>query len=324
MPKGEELLIAEPVERDREGLRKLFDSDGYISTACTDPAQARDLVMRKFFPCALIDLDFGGTNEGLALATYVSQHSAPTRVVLMCGRRSFEAAVEALRIGVVDIVSKRPDQIDHLRAAMQRAVDRYHAGSKNSSLLREVRAVLDDAMKILLLLGRRVYGSADSSGAGLQMKPAILVIDEDQAFLQQAANLLTDKPWEISVELSGGSGLDKASTFSFQIICVRDELADLPGQMLLRSAQSQKSGSLGLLYSQTGTGHIDRYEGGSVKASDAPFRGAAHLVEKLGQLVDELGTLREERRYLQAFRAEHGQFLKRFADLKVRIDSLSD
>jgi DNA-binding NtrC family response regulator len=324
--KGEELLIAEPAERDREGLRKLFDAMGYVSTACSDVGQARDLVKRKFFPVALVDLDFGGTNEGLALIAFILEHSRPTKVVLMSGRRSYEAAVEALRVGVVDIVSKRPDQIEHLRSAVQRASDRYHAGNKDSSFLREVRAVLDDAMKILLVLGRRVYGGAgaDSSGAGLQMKPAILVIDEDQSFLQSVANLLADKPWDISVELSGGSGLDKASTFSFQIICVRDELADLPGQMLLRSAQSQKTGSLGLLYSQTGSGYIDRYEGGSVRSSDAPFRGAQHLVERLGQLVDELGTLREERRYLQAFRAEHGTFLKRFADLKTRLESLSD
>lgn len=326
MANGEELLIAEPVERDREGLRKLFDSAGYICTASVDGAQARDVVKRKFFPVALVDLDFGGTNEGLSLAAYIAESSRPTKVVLMSGRRAYEAAVDALRLGVVDIVSKRPDQVDALRTAVQRALDRYHAGNKDSTLLREVRAVLDDATKLLLALGRRAYGGAggDSSGAGLQMKPAILVIDENQAFLQQVANLLAEKPWDISVELSGGSGLDKASTFSFQIICVRDELADLPGQMLLRSSQSQKTGSLGLLYSQQGNGRIDRYEGGYVKKSDTPFRGAAHLVERMEQLVGELGAMREERRYLQAFRAEHGPFLKRFADLKVRIDSLTD
>ena len=31
-----------------------------------------------------------------------------------------------------------------------------------------------------------------------------------------------------------------------------------------------------------------------------------------------------ERRFLQAFRGEHGAFLKRFAELKVRLDGLSD
>ncbi|HEX7479537.1 MAG TPA: response regulator [Polyangiales bacterium] len=324
MSQGEELLIAETAERDREGLRRLFDSEGFVSTVCVDAAQARDLVKRKFFPAALIDLDFCTTNGGLELATYIQQHSRPTRIVLMAGRRSFEAAVEALRAGVVDIVSKRPDQVEHLRAAVHVAVDRYRAGSKDSSLLREVRSVLEDAMRIMLTLGRRVYGGGDSSGAGLQMKPAILIIDEDQRFLQQTANLLADKPWDVSVEMSGGSGLDKASTFSFQIVCVCDELADLPGQMLLRSAQSQRVAALGLLYSRAGQGHVDRYEQGQIKATEAPFRGPEHLLEKLAALVDEVQALREERRYLQAFRADHGPFLKRFADLKVRIESLSD
>lgn len=324
MAQGEELLIGEPAERDREGLRRLFEGAGYVCTVPSDPNQARDLVKRKFFPAALIDLDFGGTSEGLALAAYIAEHSRPTKIVLMAGRRSFEAAVDALRIGVVDIVSKRPDQVDRLRQAVQMALDRYHAGHKESSLLREMRSVLDDSMKIMLTLGRKVYGSGDSSGAGLQMKPTILIVDEDQSFLQQAASLLAEKSWDVSAELSGGSGLDKASTFSFQIVCARDELADLPGQMLLRSAQSQRGSALGLLYSQAGAGRIDRYENGQVRATESPFRGPEHLVARLSELVDELSVMREERRHLQAFRKDHGPFLKRFAELKARIDTLGD
>jgi hypothetical protein len=81
---------------------------------------------------------------------------------------------------------------------------------------------------------------------------------------------------------------------------------------------------MGLVYSSSGQGRIDRYEAGQVKRTYAPFKGAAHLVEVMGELVGELASIREERRYLQAFRAEHGQFLKRFADLKSRIDSLAE
>jgi DNA-binding response OmpR family regulator len=323
MAQGEELLIAEGIERDRDGLRKMFEADGYICTAADSSETAQDLLRRKFFPIALIDLDFGGTNEGLALADYIAQHSRPTRIVMITGRRSFDAAVRALRAGVVDIVNKRPDQVEHLRSAVALALDRYQSGSKDSQLLREARGVLDDAMRIVLALGRKLYAGEGSSGAGLKMKPAILIVDEDQAFLKQVANVLANKPWEVSVEMSGGAGLDRASTFSFQIVCVRDELADLPGQMLLRSAQAQKTSALGLLYSQVGQGRIDRYELGQAKGSVTPFTGPEHLAETLGQLVGELGRVHEERRYLQAFRAEHGVFFKRFAELKARIDSLS-
>ncbi|HKP60937.1 MAG TPA: response regulator [Polyangiales bacterium] len=323
MVQGEELLIAEPVERDRKALRKLFDAEGYVCTAANDMAHACDVVQRKFFPVALVDLDFEGTNRGIELIQFIHERSAPTRIVLMAARRSFEAAVAALRTGVVDIVNKRPDQVEHLRSAVRLAVDRSQAGHKQGGLVREVRGVLDDALKIMLGLQRRLHPTDVNSAAGIDMKPAILIVDNDQPFLQQTANLLGGKPWEVSVELSGGSGLDRATMFGFQIVCVRDEL-DLPGQMVIRSCQAQKSATLALLYSQVGQGRIDRYEGGQVTHSDTPFRGPEHLVERMSSLVSEIASLREERRYLQLFRSEHGPFLKRFADLKARIDSLSE
>jgi DNA-binding response OmpR family regulator len=178
-------------------------------------------------------------------------------------------------------------------------------------------------MRIMIALGRKLYGN-DGSSSGLKIKPAILIVDEDQPFLQQVANLLADRPWDVSVEMRGGPGLDRASSFAFQIVCARDEMADLPGHMLLRSVQVQRRAPpLGVLYSQHGAGRVERYELGQSKVGDQPFRGASHLVAVLEGMVEELTLLREERRYLQAFRNEHGPFFKRFADLKARIDSLA-
>jgi DNA-binding NtrC family response regulator len=322
MAQGEELLIAESAERDRSGLRSVFEAEGFVCTVAANPEQARDWIRRKFFPVALIDLDFGGTNEGLALAAHAQQHSQPTKIVMLTSRRSFEAAVSALRVGVVDIVNKRPDQVSHLRGAVALALDRYHSSSKDSALVREARAVLDDAVRIMLELGRRLY-SHDGSSATLRIKPTILVVDHNQNFLQSVANLLADRPWDVSVEMRGGSGLDRASSFAFQVVCVRDELADLPGHMLVRTAQAQKHAPLGLVYSQLGQGRVDRYEGGVVKLSQQPFEGPEHLVRVLDKLVAELQQMREERRYLQAFRSDYGPFFKRFADLKSRIDTLA-
>lgn len=317
---GEEILIADSADRDREGLRKLFDDAGYVCTSCKDMDTARELTRRKFFPAAVIDLDFGSTNGGIDLARYLHQHSKPTQVVILAGRRSFEAAVDALRLGVLDIVSKRPDQIAQLRASVDRAVDRYHAG-EGSGLVGEMRAAMEDALQIMFSMARRVYRKDDGSDSGVKMKPAILVIDEDQRFLGEVANLVAGKNWDISVELSGGSGLDKASTFSFQLFAVREELSDLPGSMVVRSAQGQGAESVALLYSLSAR-RIERYEKGNAVKS-WPFTGPADLVRCIEETVAEIATLREERRYLQAFRSEHGAFLRRLADLKARIETLS-
>ena len=320
---GEELLIADSGERDREGLRKLFDDQGFICTACGDVEPAKELVRRKFFPVALIDLDFGSTGGGLDLARFIQQTSRPTRIVLLTGRRSYEAAVDALRVGVVDVISKRPDQIAHLLSTMQRALDLYRSGDKGSALMGEIKDVIEDSLRIMLSMARKIYRSTDSSGGGFTVKPAILVIDEDQRFLKQLANALGDKGWDVSIELSGGSGLDRASTFNFQIVAAREQLSDLPGDMLLRSAQAHQSQLLGVLYSTQGEGKVERHEGGRVTKS-WPYTGPESLVRCMEELVAELTQRREERRYMQGFRSEHGAFLKRVAELKARIEQLSD
>jgi DNA-binding NtrC family response regulator len=320
---GEELLIADGVDSDREGLRRMFEGRGFVCTAVGDAASAQELVRRKFFPAAIIDLDFAGTNGGLDLARFVQETSRPTRVVLLAGRRSFEAAVDALRLGVVDVVSKRPDQIEHLAATVHRAIDLSHSGDKGGALMREVRGVLEEAVRILFAMGKRVYGGEGSSGAGFAIKPAILIIDEDQQLVRQLAALLADKPWDVSVELSGGAGLDKASTFSFQIVAARRALSDLPGDMLLRSAQAQQTQTLGLVYEPGPGGRAERFEGGKATRNWA-CTGPEDVVRSMQELVAEIAQRREERRFMQAFRSEHGPFLKRFADLKVRIDALTD
>ena len=320
---GEELLIADGVDRDREGLRKLFDEQGFICTACGDVETAKELVRRKFFPVALIDLDFGATGGGLEFARYVQETSRPTRILLLAGRRSFEAAVEALRLGVVDVVSKRPDQVAHLRAGVARAFDLYRSGDKDSPLMNEVNAVIEESLRIMMAMARKLHGTSDGSASGLSMKPAILIIDEDQQFLRQVAGLLGDKPWDVSIELSGGAGLDRASTFSFQIVAVREQLTDLPGQMVLRSAQAHNVQLLGLLYAGAGQPRVERHDGGRLTRT-WPWTGPETLVRCLEELVIELSARREERRYMQAFRSEHGAFLKRVAELKARIDQLTD
>lgn len=326
MAKGDELLIADSVQRDRDGLRKMFEDEGYVCTAAASSAQARELAGRKFFPAAVVDLDFERTNGGLELARFLREHSRPTAVVLLTSRRSYEAAVDALRMGLVDVIQKRPDELSRLSRAVGVAVDRYRATDKDSVLLQEVRSVLDAAFKIMLSMVRRVYGegSAGSSVARLAAPPAILIVDDDQTFLQALSQILGERDWTVAVEVSGGAGLDKASSEQFEIVAARAELADLPGSMIVKTVQSQKPKTLGLVYSAPGPdGRMEQYEQGRLEQTDMSFEGPEQLVDKLQDMVGQLAAMQQERRYLRAFRNEHGDFLKRYADLKTRLDALT-
>ncbi len=319
MAAGSELLIVDGAQRTREGMRKLFEQSGFVCTAVGDGAAAQRLIQQKFFPAALIDLDVDHPGAGVDLLRFVRTHSRQTAVVMLAGRRSFEGAVEALRAGALDVVLKENDQVDHLRQVVKLAAERYQ-NEQSDELYREVRGVLDEAVKVMLAMSKKVY--AHLSLAAAPLRPRVMIVDGESEFLKELASLVQDRGWEVAGEMTGGAGLDRGMSEKLDIIAVRNELPDLRGSMVLRSVQAQRGEVLGLLYSADGTGRIERMEQGRTEATERPFRGADHLVERIQSLADELGTRAQERRFIQAFRGDHEDFLRRYAELKLKVDRL--
>lgn len=315
---GSELLIVDGVERDREGLRKYFDERGFVCTAAADVPTARRLVQQKFFPVALVALDVGEADAGLDLMRFVRGTSRQTAVVLLTGRRSYEAAVEALRLGAVDVVMKSPDAVEHLAAVLELAAERYRSAERDE-LWREVRSVLDESFKVMLGLSRKVY--AHLSLASAPLKPRVMIVDGESGFLRELAPLVSDRGWELTAEMTGGAALDRGMSQKLDVVAARSELPDLRGSMVLRSIQAQRGEVLGLLYSAA-DGRIERMEQGQTSEADDAFGGPEHLVRRIDALAQELGTRAQERRFIQAFRNDHEDFVRRYAELKLKIDRL--
>jgi DNA-binding NtrC family response regulator len=316
-----ELLIVDGSDRSREGLRRFFESRGFLCTALGEAAPALRLLDAKFFPAAVIDLDAGGHGEGLTLIREVRARSPQTTVVLLAGRASFDGAVAAHRAGVEDIVPKTREGIEHLERVVRRASDRYRTAD-GDAFYEEVRGVLDAALKVMLELSRKAY--AHLSLAAIPLRPRILLVDDDPTFLEEMSMLTEDEPWELVVEMTGGSALDRGGRERFDIVVSKQELMDLRGSMIVRSIQAQRSEVAGVLYSPDGDGRLERLSAEGDHAPETPFRGSEHLFEVLRGLVHELGHTAQERRFMQAFRGDHEAFLRRFARLKLDIDRLID
>jgi DNA-binding NtrC family response regulator len=320
---GEELLIVDASDRDREGMRRYFDQRGYVCTAARSGAEARDFLTQKFFPAALVDLDVDGPSGGLEVIRFARERSRETTVVLLTARRSFEGAVGAHRLGVADICLKAPDQVEHLRQVVERAATRYRARDERGELLREMRAVLNESFKVMLEMARRVY--ADLSTTAPPLRPRVMFVDGDGAFLNELAPLVQAQNWDIITEMSGGAALDRAWRDRVDILVVRNDLPDLGGSMVIKTIQLDKTEVLGLLYTVPGPqGRIDRFERGQVEGSVQPFTSPAQLVAEIQRMSGELATKAHERRLIQAFRNDHSEFLRRYAQLKKQIDVLVD
>ncbi len=93
--------------------------------------------------------------------------------------------------------------------------------------------------------------------------------------------------------------------------------------MVIKTLQAERTELLGLLYHRPGPeGHIDRIERGQVDGAIRPFATAEHLVGAVRKMTGELATKAQERRLIQAFRAEHTDYLRRYAKVKSQIDNL--
>jgi DNA-binding NtrC family response regulator len=293
-----------------------------VCTSVGSITEARDNATSKFFPAALVDIDIEQPGAGLDLVRFIQERSPKTSVILLTSRRSFEAAVDALRLGVMDVLVKRPDTIEQLKAQVGLACDRFRATDGSTPILKDVSAVLDEAFHILLVMARTEYHDI-SVAAEAKFRPRVLVVESDSDTIQELAGLVQGKVWEIGAEMSGGAALDKTSNQAFDVVAVRDELMDFKGTMVLKSIQANRPETVGLLYTAPGPeGRVERYTEGRSVDIERPFRGAQHLVERISSAVQEVGTTQRDRRIIQAFRGDHPEFFRKYAELKLRIDKL--
>jgi DNA-binding NtrC family response regulator len=320
---GYELLIVDGAPRDRDAMRRIFEEAGYVCTTVGTTAEARSLVERKFFPVAIVELDVERAGAGLELARFMRTSSRPTSVVLLAKRRSFEAAVEALRIGCADVVLKQAEQIPYLRQVVQTGCDRATGGGDgNDVLLGEARTVLDDAFKIMLDMGRSVYGDV-SVTAIAEFRPRILLVDSNADFLRDVSSMLESRGWEVAAEMSGGGALDRVGSKEFHLVACHRDLMDFRGSMVVKSIQAQRAETLGAVYhGPSPDGAIDVYRLGQVTETHRPMRKPNDLVERIALLVETLSTTVRDRRVIQAFRTDHEAFFRRYGELRLRLNKL--
>jgi hypothetical protein len=123
---------------------------------------------------------------------------------------------------------------------------------------------------------------------------------------------------------SGGEALDVATGGRFHIALVRDALPDLPGTMVVNTLRAQSPETIAILYSRPsqGAGRAGRaeiLEGSRAIVLVPELRSVAQLLDRIDELKHAFDAKSRERRYLAAFRQHNYELLKRFADLKQKL-----
>ena len=123
------------VDDDRHVLASMADwlrDQGYAADTATNLVEARTAVDRKPYDLVLADIRLGN-EDGFDLLAYCRANQPATAVIMITGYGTVEAAVEAIRLGAFDFLTK-PLIDEELLVAIQRALDQQKVIEENKTL----------------------------------------------------------------------------------------------------------------------------------------------------------------------------------------------
>ena len=109
------ILIVDDELVVRDSLQKWFDSEGYDAGAVSSGREALFAIQQKQYDLVLLDIKMPGM-DGMELQKKLREVDSDLTVVIMTGYASVETAVEALKMGAYDYITKPvdPDELVHL------------------------------------------------------------------------------------------------------------------------------------------------------------------------------------------------------------------
>jgi two-component system response regulator AtoC len=129
------ILIVDDEKPTREGLRQSLEDDFDVYTA-GNVEEALTVVASDHIDLVLTDLRLGG-EDGMALIEKVLQRPRPPICMLMTAYGSISTAVEAMKRGAYDFVTK-PVNIDELGLKIARAIKGRQTEQENVQLRQQV------------------------------------------------------------------------------------------------------------------------------------------------------------------------------------------
>ena len=144
-PAPHRILIADDQPDVLEALRLLLKAEGYLIDTAKSPGSVMKAVEQRDYALALIDLNYArdttSGQEGLDLLAKLQAADATLPVVVMTAWASVEIAVEAMRRGAKDFITKPWDNprlitIVKTQIELASAVRAYHRLEQENQLLR--------------------------------------------------------------------------------------------------------------------------------------------------------------------------------------------
>jgi len=126
------VLIVDDEDDFRTLLVNRLNRKDYSATGCSSGEQAMEEMTHSIYHLAVIDLKMPGM-DGLELLRLIKEKHPEMEVILLTGHGSTESAVEAMKLGAYDYLTK-PVNLKELQVLLDKALEKVDLKRQNISL----------------------------------------------------------------------------------------------------------------------------------------------------------------------------------------------
>jgi len=209
MPKPKpSILIIDDDQIVADSLAAFFNAEGCDARALYHPTAAIAELKNTPYQVVLTDLNLPSMT-GIDLLRHIKANHPATAVILLTGYAAIETAVEALRTGAVDFLTK-PVVDDELKLALQRALQQHEVLKENSALRSRISSYTNSPHNLDNIIGSdpRMRSIFETINAVAPSRTTVLMSGESGVGKSLIAGAIhqasprADKPY---IELSCGS-----------------------------------------------------------------------------------------------------------------------
>ncbi len=220
MPSPYRILLVEDDHEICYMLSRAFTALGYEIATANDGWRAIERIETESFHVVLLDIMLPGP-DGIEVLKYIREHTPQTEAIMLTAYASLDTAVNALRLGAYDYVTK-PFKFDNLRSIIRRALEKQRLETK-------LDAIYDLSREMALSLNVDQVAEAvlDIIERVLEFEAChLLLIDQEQDELYCLAERGTEGRVIPRLPLGGERGITVAVARSGEPLYVPDVRED--------------------------------------------------------------------------------------------------
>lgn len=135
------ILIVDDEKSIRKALTEILLSEGYKVDEAVDGLEGYNLIKAKKYDCILSDIKMPRM-DGMEMLDKLLKENVEVPIIMISGHGTLDTAVEAVKKGAFDFISKPPD-LNRLLITIRNAIDKGSLVEETTTLKRKVNGLQD-------------------------------------------------------------------------------------------------------------------------------------------------------------------------------------